>query len=74
MQMLVHLKEEKQKSKGEKRERERTPQKFEEIVAENFPNLGEKKMVNQVQEVQSPRQDKSKEEHTKTLSNQTDKN
>ena len=33
-----------------------------------------KEIVNQVQEVQSPRQDKPKKEHTKTYSNQTDKN
>jgi len=31
-------------------------------------------MVNHVQEVQSPRQDKPKEEHTKTHSNQIDEN
>ena len=43
------------------RERERTTtSKFEEIITENFPNMG-KKMVNQVQEVQSPIQDKPKE-------------
>ena len=32
-----------------------------------------KEIVHQVQEAQSPRQDKSGEEHTKTHSNQTDK-
>ena len=41
-------------------------------MPENFPNIG-KKIVNQVQEAQSPRKDKPKEEHTKTH-NQTDKN
>ena len=46
---------------------------FEEIMAENFPNMG-KETVNQVQEAQSPRQDKPKEEHTQTHSNQNDKN
>ena len=33
-----------------------------------------KEIINQVQEAQSPRQDKCKEEHTETHSNQTDKN
>ena len=33
-----------------------------------------KEIVNQVQEAQSPRQDKPKEEHTEMHSNQTDKN
>ena len=33
-----------------------------------------KEIVNQVQEMQSPRQDKPKEEHTETHGNQTDKN
>ena len=46
---------------------------FEEIIVENVPNM-EKEIVIQVQEAQSPRQDKPKEEHTKTYSNQTDKN
>ena len=46
---------------------------FEEIIAENFLNMG-KEIVNQVQEAQSPRKDKPKEEHIKTHSNQTDKN
>ena len=45
---------------------ERDPEKlFEEIIAENFPNTG-KEIINQVQEAQSPRQDKPKEEHTNT--------
>ena len=40
----------------------------EEIIVENFPNM-EKEIVNQVQEAQSPLQDKPvlfKENHTKT--------
>ena len=54
-------------------EREKGPEKiFKEIIAENFPNMG-KEIVNQVQKAQSPRQDKPKEEHTETHSNQTDK-
>ena len=36
---------------------------FEEKIAENFPNVG-KKTFTQVQKVQSPIQDKPKEEHT----------
>ena len=46
---------------------------FEEIVVENFPNRG-KEIVNQVQEEQSPIQDKSKEKHAKTHINQSIKN
>ena len=58
----------------EGREREKGPEKiFEEIIAENFPNMG-KETVSQVQEAQSPRQNKPKEEHSETHSNQTDKN
>ena len=58
--------------KGE--EREKGPEKiFEEIIAENFPNVG-KEIVNQVQEAESPRQDKPNEEHTETHSSQTEKN
>ena len=55
-------------------EREKGPEKtFEEIINENFPNMG-KEIINQVQEAHSPRQDKFKEKHTQTHSNQTDKN
>ena len=45
---------------------------FEEIIAENFPNMG-KEIVNQVQESQSLRWDKT-EKYTETNSNQTDEN
>ena len=45
---------------------------FEEIIVENFPNI-EKKIVNQVQGTKSPIQDKPKEKHAKTHSNQTKK-
>ena len=45
---------------------------FEEIIVENFPNM-KKEIVNQVQEVQSPIQDKLKEKHTKIHTNQTNK-
>ena len=46
---------------------------FEEIIVENFPNM-EKEIVNQVQEAQSPIQEKPKEKHAKTHTNQTKKN
>ena len=45
---------------------------FEEIIVENFLNV-EKKIVNQVQEVQRVSQDKPKEKHAKTHANQTNK-
>ena len=55
-------------------EREKGPKKiFEEIIVENFHNTG-KEIATQVQEVQSPIQDKSKEKHAETHSNQIDKN
>ena len=53
----------------EGKEREKGPEKiFAEIIAEQLPEHGK------VQEAQSPRKDKPKEEHTETYSNQTDKN
>ena len=45
---------------------------FEEIIVENFPDM-EKEIVDQVQEAQSPIQDKPKEKHTKAHTNQTNK-
>ena len=55
-------------------EREKGPDKiFEEIIAENFPNVG-KEINSQVQEAESPMENKPKQEHTETQSNQTDKN
>ena len=47
---------------------------FEEIIVENFPNM-EKERVNQVQysNPKSPIQDKPKKKHTKTHTNQTNK-
>ena len=39
---------------------------FEEIVVENFPNM-EKEIVNQVQEVQSPIQDKLKDKQPRHI-------
>ena len=55
---IIGVPEEEEKKKG-------TEKLFEEIIVENFPSMG-KKIVNQVQEVQSPIQDKSKEKHTNT--------
>ena len=55
---IIGVPEEEEKKKG-------TEKIFEEIIVENFPSMG-KKIVNQVQEVQSPIQDKSKEKHTNT--------
>ena len=50
----------------EEKESEKGPENiFEEIIPENFLNMG-KEIVNQVQEVQNPRQDKFKEEHNET--------
>ena len=63
---IIGVPEEEEKKKG-------TEKIFEEIILENFPNMG-KEIVNQVQEAQSPRRDKPKEKHAKTYSNQTDKN
>ena len=46
---------------------------FEEIVVENFPNMA-KVIVNQVQKAQCLIQDKPKEKHAKTHTNQANKN
>ena len=45
---------------------------FEVIIVENFPNMG-REIVNQVQEVQSPIQDKPKQKHAKTHTSQASK-
>ena len=58
----------------EEEERKKEYEKFfEEIIVQNFPNM-EKEIVTQVQEAQSPIQDKPKEKHAKTHTNQTNKN
>ena len=44
----------------------------EEIIVENFPKM-EKERVNQVQKAQSPIQEKPKDKHTKTHTNQINK-
>ena len=60
--------------RGPRRRRKKGPEKiFEEITAENFPNMG-KEIVNQVLEAQSRRKDKPEKEHTETHSHQTDEN
>ena len=63
---VIGVPEEEEKKKG-------TEKIFEEIIVENFPNM-EKERVNQVQEAQSPIQDKLKEKYAKTHANQTNKN
>ena len=63
---IIRVQEEEKKKKG-------TEKIFEEIIVENFPNMG-KEIVNHVQEAQSPMQDISKEKHVKTHINQTIKN
>ena len=45
---------------------------FEEIIVENFPKL-EKEIVPSPRGTKSPIQDKPKEKHTKTHTNQTNK-
>ena len=55
---IIGVPEEEEKKKG-------TEKIFEEIIVENFPHMG-KEIVNQVQESQSPIQEKSKEKHAKT--------
>ena len=45
---------------------------FEDIIVQNVPSL-EKEIVNQVHEAQSPIQDKPKEKHAKTHTNQINK-
>ena len=63
---IIGVPEEEEKKKGYEKF-------FEEIIIENFPNM-EEEIVNQVQEAQSPIQDKLKEKHTKTHTNQTNNN
>ena len=62
---IIGVPEEEEKKKGYEKI-------FEEIIVENVPNM-EKEIVNQVQEVQSPIQDKPKEKHAKTHLNLTNK-
>ena len=58
---------------SQKEKRERAPEKiFEEIIAGNFPNMGN--INSSPGSTESPIQDKPKEEHANTHINQTDKN
>ena len=58
----------------EEEERKKQSEKiFKEIIVENFPNMG-KEIATQVQQVQSPMQDKPKEKHAETHINQNNKN
>ena len=60
--------------RGPRKRRQKGLEKlFEEIIVENFPNMG-KETVTKVQEMQKPRQDKHKDKHDKTHSNQIHKN
>ena len=63
---FIGVTEEEEKKKG-------SENVFEEIIAKNFLNIG-KEIATQVQESQSPIQDKSKEEHPKTHTYQTNIN
>ena len=56
-----------------RREKERIRKKFLEIIVKNFPSIRKEEMVNQVQETQSPIQDKHKKKHVETHTNQTSK-
>ena len=56
-----------------RRGKERTEKIFEEIIVENFPNMG-KEIVNQVQEARRVPYRTSKEKHAKIHINQTIKN
>ena len=62
---IIGVPEKEEKKKGYKKF-------FEEIIVENFPSM-EKEIVNQVQEAQSPIQDKPKEKHAKAHTNPTKK-
>ena len=62
---IVGVPEEGQKKKGYEKF-------FEKITVEKFPNM-EKERVNEVPEAQSPIQEKPKEKHAKTHTNQTNK-
>ena len=56
-------------------ERAKGPEKiFEEIIVENFPNMGKNNSHPSPRSAESPRQDKPKEKYAKTHSNQIGKN
>ena len=62
---IIGIPEEEDKKKGHEKI-------LEEIIAENFPKMG-KEIVTQVEENQSPKQDKPKVKHPKTHINQINK-
>ena len=62
---IIGVPEEEEKKKGYEKF-------FEKITVEKFPNM-EKERVNEVPEAQSPIQEKPKEKHAKTHTNQTNK-
>ena len=62
---VIRVPEEEENKKG-------TENFFEEIIIKKFPNMG-KEILNQVQEAQSLIQDKHKEKHIKTHTNQANR-
>ena len=62
---IIGVPEEEERNKGYEKN-------FEEIIVANFPNM-EKEIANQIQEAQSPKQEKPREKHAKTHTNQTNK-
>ena len=62
---IIGVPEEEDKKKGQERI-------LEETIVENIPKMG-KEIATQVQETQSPKQDKPKAEYPKKHTNQTDK-
>ena len=62
---FIQVPEEEEKKKG-------CEKIFEKTILENFPNM-EKEIGNQVQEAQSPIQDKPKEKHARSHTNQINK-
>ena len=62
---IIGVPEEEDKKKGHEKI-------LEEIIVENFPKMG-REIVTQVQEIQSPKQDKPKVKHSKTHINQINK-
>ena len=60
-------------ARGEEREK-RTEKLFQEIIAENFPNIAKEPPTPNPESTRSTIQNKPKEEFTKTHINQTDQN
>ena len=56
-------------------EREKGPEKiFKKIIAKNFPNMGKETLIQNWGSTENSIQDKPKEKHSETQTNQTDKN